>query len=99
MARVRSGGTSSGGILRMLEQKGMRQGVFGNSKGWLYVGTGLWTVRTIRRLSARQTEILISEELKPGQRIIIANGVATVDGTPTDEPQTGRRGRRSRRRG
>ena len=97
MARLRSGGPSSGGILRVLEQKGMRQGVFGNSKGWLYVGTGLWTLRTIRRLNARQTEILISEELKPGQRIIIANGVATVDGTPTAEPSSGGRRRRSRR--
>ena len=85
-----------GGVLRTLERSGLRKGM-GGSKSWFYVGTGLWTLRTLRRLAARNDELLISEELKPGQRIVIANGVATVEtvGAPqaTSRP-TRRRARR-----
>ena len=82
-------------LLRTLEQTGFRRGLFGNSKAWLYVGTGLWTVRTLRRFAGRQTQILISEELKPGQKMIIANGIATIVGEAVATPGTGRRGRKS----
>jgi hypothetical protein len=68
-----------GGVFRLLERTGLRKGVSGGSKPWMYVGTGLWTLRTIRRLAERKEEILISEKLAPGQRIIIANGRATID--------------------
>ena len=81
-------------LLRSLEQTGIRKGLFGNSRAWMYLGTGLWTVRTLRRFAGRKTEILISEELKPGQRIIIANGSATIDGAPDPVP-SGRRRRRA----
>lgn len=77
------------GVFRMVERTGLRKGVAG-SKGWFYVGTGLWTVRTLRRLAARNEELLISEELKPGQRIVITNERISVDGAP--------KGRRARRR-
>jgi hypothetical protein len=75
MARRNSSG---GGLLRTAERAGLRKGLNG-SKPWFYVGTGLWTLRTVRRLAERKTEILVSETLEPGQRIIIANGRITVD--------------------
>ncbi len=87
-----------GGWLRTAERMGVARGVFGGSKGWLYVGTGLWTLRTVRRLAARQSEVLLSEELKPGQRVVIANGRATLDQVAaTAAPAAGRARRRSRR--
>ena len=79
-------------MLRMVERTGIRKGMSG-SKGWFYVGTGLWTLRTVRRLAERHDEILISEELKPGQRLIISNGRATIEDGPAPQP-TGRRARR-----
>ncbi len=96
-----SGRKAQGGMLRMAERAGMSRGVFGGSKAWFYVGTSLWTLRTVRRLAARKPEILLSEELRPGQRLIIANGRATLDAIPGGalDPATqsaGRRGRRSR---
>jgi len=94
MPRIRSlGSTRGGGLLRAMERTGWRRGVFGTSRGWFYVGTGLWLLRKLRGLTGRQTEILLSEELKPGQRMIISNGLVTAEGTPTGNG-SGRRGRK-----
>jgi hypothetical protein len=86
------------GALRMLERTGLRKGMAGN-RSWFYLGTGLWTLRTVRRLAERREEVLISEQLRPGERIIIANDRATIDVAPgpdaTAETRRGRRGRRA----
>ncbi len=89
MAR-RAGRRGQSGLLGTLERLGISRGVFGNSKGWFYVGTGLWTLRTVRRMAERKVNVLVSEPLKPGQRMVIANGIATIEGEP--EPYRGRRG-------
>lgn len=78
MARKARGGSKRGGLVSLAMRTGINRGVFGGSKGWLYVATGLWTLRTVRKLSARKTEILLSEELKPGERLIIANDRPTL---------------------
>ena len=86
------------GVLRRVEAHGMRMGRSGN-KNWLYIGTGLWTLRTIRRMAERREEILISEPLLPGQRIIIANDRATIEGpVDTARPPTGRRAAKRQRK-
>lgn len=90
----RSKSGSGGGPLRAVERIGVSRGIFGNSKGWMYVGGGLWTLRTIRRLAQRKPEILLREELAPGQRIIIANDRLTLDEPVGAEPSQRRRRRR-----
>lgn len=92
---ARRGRSTGGGVLRSAERMGISRGLLGGNRSWLYVGTGLWTLRTVRRLAERKPEILISEELKPGQRIVIANGRATIDGPADPAPATGRRRRRT----
>ena len=93
--RARRGGGAGSGPLRMLERTGLSKGLAGN-RAWFYVGTGLWTLRTVRRLAERREEILISEQLRPGERIIIANGRATIDTVEGAAPAaSGRRGRRA----
>lgn len=82
------------GMLRRIEHLGMSKGRQGN-KTWLYVGTGLWTLRTVRRLADRREEILISEPLRPGERLIIANNRPTLD---RDRPAAPPKGRRARKR-
>ncbi|WP_421120049.1 hypothetical protein ACE2AJ_01445 [Aquihabitans daechungensis] len=84
------------GVLRRLEHLGMSKGRRGN-KTWLYVGTGLWTLRTIRRLADRREEILISEPLRPGDRLIIANNRSTL-GTAPPRPPKGRRAKKAHRK-
>ena len=81
------------GVLRRLEHLGMSRGRQGN-KTWLYVGTGLWTLRTVRRLADRREEILISEPLRPGDRLIIANDRPTLASAPPKPPK----GRRAKKR-
>lgn len=83
-------------MLKRLQRLGLRRGVFGNGKGWLYLGIASWGLRTLRRVAEPNPDILLHEELKPGQRVIIANDRGTVDVEPTSE--TKRRGRRGRRR-
>jgi hypothetical protein len=98
MAKAKAGkDEKGGGWLRTLERAGVTRGLFGASKPWFYVGTGLWTLRTIRRLAERKPEILLSEQLRPGERMIIANGVATIEQVVQAQLQAkGRRARRSR---
>lgn len=79
MARLRPGGRKRG-VFGTLQSIGISRGVFGDSKGWFYVGTGLWTLRTVKRLAERKPEILLREEIRPGQKLVIANDRATVDG-------------------
>lgn len=90
----RRSAASQSGLLRMAERTGLRKGL-GGSKGWFYLGTGLWTLRTIRRLAADKEEILISEPLKPGERIIISNA-QTSEGEPLGRPSR-RQARKARK--
>lgn len=89
-----------GGILRTVERLGVSRGVFGASKGWFYVGTGLWTLRKVRSLGERKTEVLMREPLRPGDRIVIANGIATIESQtePSVQGATGKAPSRRRRR-
>lgn len=97
MARaIRGPSSNPSGILRVVERTGLRKGVEGN-KHWFYIGTGLWTLRTIRRLAGDREEIVISERLKPGERIVIANGRATID-APDGSPILLPRGRRAQKK-
>jgi hypothetical protein len=88
MARLPSRGGPGGGAFRMAERAGIRKGLNG-SKPWFYVGTGLWTLRTVRKLAERKTEILVSERLGPGDTITIRN---------TPPPPSGRKARKAARK-
>jgi hypothetical protein len=90
-------------VFRTLERIGVTRGGVGASKGWFYVGTGLWTLRKVRALGERKTEVLMREPLRPGDRVVIANGVATIEtapraGSSPTASQTSRRRRRKQKR-
>lgn len=68
-----------GRVVRMVRRTGVRKGVLGGSRGWLAVAIATWGWTKLKQVSERQAEVVLSEELKPGQRIVIANGRATVD--------------------
>jgi hypothetical protein len=81
MARGKGSKNDDGGLLRTAESLGINRGLLGGNKAWAYVGTGLWTLRRVRKMAERKSEILISENLAPGERIVIANGRATIEQT------------------
>jgi hypothetical protein len=68
-----------GRLLGYLRRSGTRKGFFGDSKPWLYIGAASWAFRLVRRFARRRPEILLLEELKPGERVIISRGRPTVD--------------------
>ena len=97
MARSIHGPSSrTTGVFRALERTGFRKGLLGH-RHWFYVGTGLWTLRTIRRMAGDREEILISERLKPGQRIVIANAASTVAGQPAPVRLSRRKAKKARK--
>lgn len=66
-------------ILPRLQRAGLRKGVVQGNSTWLAIGVSTWGLRKITRMAQRRTEILVREELKPGERLIIANGRATIE--------------------
>ena len=82
-------------LLLSAERHGLAQGLFKARRAWLYVGTTLFTIRTVRRFVGRKTEVLLSEEIRPGDRLIISNNRPTLDGVEVAMAR-GRRGRKGR---
>lgn len=106
MARAKA---APSGLLGRLQGIGFARGVLGRSGPWLWVWAGLWLFGKMRARAG--TEVLLSERLEPGQRIVIANGRATVDDAALPvrrgrggrikavrEPKPSRRARRRARR-
>lgn len=59
---------------------GFARGVRGRSGPWLWIWGALWLFGKLRARAG--TEVLLSEKLEPGQRIIISNDRIAVDGSP-----------------
>ncbi len=77
--RVAKEETTEGKLLAYLRRSGTRKGFMGDSKAWLYIGAATWAYRLLKRLAVRKPEVLLLEELKPGERIIVSNDRSTVD--------------------
>jgi hypothetical protein len=82
MARTGKAPAKKGRLLSTLQSTGVRKGVLGGSRTWTMLAVGAWGLRMLIRLAQRNEEIVFSEELKPGQRLVIANGRATLDAGP-----------------
>jgi hypothetical protein len=68
-----------GRVVRILRRNGMRKGILGGSRGWAAVAVGTWGYTTLKKMARREPELVFSEELKPGERIIISNNRPTLD--------------------
>jgi len=83
MARRNRRGTKikaqPGRIVTYLRRAGTRRGFLGGSRAWMAVGVTTWGYTKLKQMAERKAEVVFSEELKPGQRIIISNNRPTVD--------------------
>lgn len=61
-------------MLGLLLRQGFRRGVLGGNRTWLVVGGAALAVRLVKKLSGSEPETVYSEELKPGEALVIANG-------------------------
>lgn len=59
-----------GALLRTLARTGFRRGIGGGGRGWLAIGLAAGVLQFLRRKSG-EPKFQISEELKPGQTMVI----------------------------
>jgi hypothetical protein len=69
--------------LGYLVRRGLRQGLLGGEPLWLWLGGGALAVRLALRVLRKNEEVVFSEKLRPGERLVI-----------THRPRTGHNGRR-----
>jgi hypothetical protein len=72
-------GSGTGRAVNYLRRSGMSKGILGGRRGWVAVFFVTWGYQKLKQLAQRDAEIVLSEELEPGQRIIIASGRPTID--------------------
>ncbi|HYD10700.1 MAG TPA: hypothetical protein VEA78_11405 [Acidimicrobiales bacterium] len=71
MAKAAKKGLSRVGLLR---RRALLKGPFGGSRGWTYVWAVLFGARLLKRLTAGKEELLLREEIQPGETLIISGG-------------------------
>ena len=54
---------------RFARRMGLYRGLLGGSRGWLFIGGVAYGSRAVRRALSRSEEILLTEQLRPGQPI------------------------------
>ena len=60
-------------LLRVLLRNGVRRGIMGNSRVWTVVAVFAGAMRLKQWLNRRDTNIVYSEELQPGETLVIAH--------------------------
>ena len=61
-------------LVRLLLRSGFRRGVLGGSRPWL-IGFGIaGAVRLIQKINERESDVVFSETLEPGETLVIAHG-------------------------
>lgn len=58
-------------MLSRLLRVGIRRGLLGGSRRWLYVGLLAGLGKLLRRMARSQSEVVYREELKPGEVIVV----------------------------
>jgi hypothetical protein len=60
-------------MLRSLTRLGLTRGLLGGSRVWMGLGAAAFGVRALSRLAARRPEVVYSEDLAPGQSLVITH--------------------------
>jgi hypothetical protein len=59
-------------------RRGVTDGVLGDSTPWLVLGGVAAVVLVVKRSSANTRQVLLREELRPGQALLITDGMSTL---------------------
>lgn len=51
---------------------GLRKGLLGGSRPWLYVGVAAAGARLLARMARREEEVVYREELQPGESVVVS---------------------------
>ncbi len=60
-------------MLRTLFRIGVTRGLLGGSRPWLIVGALAGGLRLVGRMAAREPDVVYSEKLEPGRRLVISH--------------------------
>jgi hypothetical protein len=61
-------------LLPKLQSVGIRRGLLGGSRAWTVVAVAALGLRLLRRLAGDGDEVVYSEELGPGESLLITHG-------------------------
>lgn len=76
------------------QRYGFAEGMRGKGGHWLALGVGAWGLQRVRAMAKKDTEVLFTEPLAPGQRIVITNETITR----AEETQRQKQSRKARKR-
>jgi hypothetical protein len=63
-----------------LQRRGVRNGVFGDSRFWLYVAIFAWGSRFLRRAVGSESRLVYRGELRAGETIRVSHVAETYQG-------------------
>ena len=61
-------------LVRAALRNGITKGFLGGSRPWLIIGGVAAAWRLLRRISGNEPIVVYSEELQPGETVVIAHG-------------------------
>ena len=60
-------------MLRALTRLGVYRGLLGGNRGWMALGAVAVGLRGLGRLAAKEPKVVFSEQLDPGQTLVITH--------------------------
>jgi hypothetical protein len=60
-------------MLRSLTRLGIYRGLLGGNRGWMALGAVATGLRMFGRLAAKEPKVVFSEQLEPGQTLVITH--------------------------
>ena len=64
---------TQGGIQGIIWRAAVRKGFWGGQRSWMTVFAVVATVKAVRRLAGSTQQVVYTEELKPGQALLITH--------------------------
>ena len=64
-------------LVRVLLRNGWRRGVLGGSRPWVIAGGVALAVRVLQKLVGSEERVVYSEELRPGETLVIEHARPT----------------------
>lgn len=59
-------------MIELMRRYGVTRGFFGGSRPWMVVGGVAYALKAVKWARKRDVEVVFSEELRPGDRLVIA---------------------------
>jgi hypothetical protein len=67
-------------LLRRVQTRGVRRGIFGSSRAWFWIAVGAWGLRGVRRAVGSESALVYRGELRPGEVLQIGHLTETYQG-------------------